>query len=592
MISTARLWKSVGALALGGALLSGGLAARAADAPPLSQQLAALGRQALQQGHTDQARKFYRKALELDPQNGEARRALAGKGGVLRVALQDPAAKPDDAKPDDAKPDDAKRADAKPDMPAEPADGAKPDAPANDADAPKPEAPAADAIPADGKPREAHATLEEDERLAEVRRQQLVTDVEQRLQLAHDLVAKGEPAGALNTLRLAQSLVRSSQQVPKATIDDLSRRIEAQILSTVRAEERIDAQRAEALRKEALAEQQLRALDVDLRNHDTVNAMMIQFDSLIAQGIYNVLYNGGTGDILAATAPFIDARLLAQKARAIEPQNPTPRAGIFTASTEGFLAQALAFEEIKEYRFMLTLQDVDRGAVPFPDTITIEYPEAESWRYLSEKRIKRYGKAVDLLDRDPKTKGILAKLDEPLSMSFPNETPLEDVLKYIKQATQGPNDTGIPIYVDPVGLQEAEKTMTSPVQLDLEGVPLKTTLRLLLKQLGLTYTVKDGMLTITSESSSDQPTEIRVYPVADLAIIPMSLMGGGMGGGRGGMGGGMMGGGMGGGMMGGMGGGMGGMMGGMGGGMGGMGMMSVPPEDPDATDGFSQKKSN
>ena len=134
--------------------------------------------------------------------------------------------------------------------------------------------------------------------------------------------------------------------------------------------------------------------------------------------------------------------------------------------------------------------------------------------------------------------------------------------------------------------------MTSPVELDLEGVPLKTTLRLLLKQLGLTYTVKDGMLTITSESADDQPTEIRVYPVADLAIIPMSLMGGGGGGmmgGRGGMMGGM-GGGMGGGMMGGMGGGMGGgMMGGMG---GGMGMMSVPPDDPDAPSGFMEKKSN
>ena len=53
----------------------------------------------------------------------------------------------------------------------------------------------------------------------------------------------------------------------------------------------------------------------------------------------------------------------------------------------------------------------------------------------------------------------------------------------------------------------------------------------MLKQLGLTYTVKDGLLTITSESSEDQPTEIRVYPVADLAIIPLSLMGGGGGGG-------------------------------------------------------------
>ena len=30
---------------------------------------------------------------------------------------------------------------------------------------------------------------------------------------------------------------------------------------------------------------------------------------------------------------------------------------------------------------------------------------------------------------------ILEKLEEPISMSFAEETPLEDVLKYVKQAT-------------------------------------------------------------------------------------------------------------------------------------------------------------
>ncbi len=116
-------------------------------------------------------------------------------------------------------------------------------------------------------------------------------------------------------------------------------------------------------------------------------------------------------------------------------------------------------------------------------------------------------------------------------MSFATETPLDDVLKYIKQATTTPTFSGIPIYVDPIGLQEAERSLNSTVQIDLEGVPLKTTLRLILKQLGLAYTVKDGFMIITSEDSEDQQTEIRVYPVADLAIIPLSLLGGGGGGG-------------------------------------------------------------
>jgi hypothetical protein len=95
---------------------------------------------------------------------------------------------------------------------------------------------------------------------------------------------------------------------------------------------------------------------------------------------------------------------------------------------------------------------------------------------------------------------IIAKLNMAVPIAFPNETPLEDVLKSIKASTQGPDDNGIPIYVDPIGLQDAEKTMQSPVTLDLEGLPLKTTLPLLLKQLGMSYMVRDGLMTITSQS--------------------------------------------------------------------------------------------
>jgi hypothetical protein len=119
----------------------------------------------------------------------------------------------------------------------------------------------------------------------------------------------------------------------------------------------------------------------------------------------------------------------------------------------------------------------------------IEAKQAEIKQREAANQIRR-------LERDL---AVVAKLEEPISMSFANETPLEDVLKYIKSATMGPHDTGIPIYVDPEGLSKAKKTMVSPVSLDLEQIPLRTTLRLLLKQLGLTYTVRDGLLMITNE---------------------------------------------------------------------------------------------
>ena len=107
--------------------------------------------------------------------------------------------------------------------------------------------------------------------------------------------------------------------------------------------------------------------------------------------------------------------------------------------------------------------------------------------------------------QDFRSRQIIAKLEEPISMSFAAETPLDDVLKYIKQATTTPTFAGIPIYVDPVGLQEAERSLNSTVQIDLEGIPLRRTLQLVLSQLGLAYFVEDGMVVITSEDSADAP---------------------------------------------------------------------------------------
>jgi hypothetical protein len=99
----------------------------------------------------------------------------------------------------------------------------------------------------------------------------------------------------------------------------------------------------------------------------------------------------------------------------------------------------------------------------------------------------------------PANARILEALDQPVPMHFPDETPLADLLDYIKQATSTPTHPGIPIYVDPIGLQEAERSMSSTVQIDLEGVPLRETLRLCLKELGLVYEVEHDYLRIFSE---------------------------------------------------------------------------------------------
>jgi hypothetical protein len=104
------------------------------------------------------------------------------------------------------------------------------------------------------------------------------------------------------------------------------------------------------------------------------------------------------------------------------------------------------------------------------------------------------------------------KLEQRVPMHFPNDTPLADVLVYVKTATSDGKDkkAGIQFYVDPMSLQEAERTNASPVTIDLEDLPLSTTLELLLKQLNLGFHVqKDGLVvigTIEGEGSPKDPS--------------------------------------------------------------------------------------
>src|SRR5262249_19899648 len=149
-------------------------------------------------------------------------------------------------------------------------------------------------------------------------RDALTNDIEQRLQAARELLNANQPDEALRTLRVAQNAVRSASDVPEIDRTRLDRRIQAQLISTAQAPERIDAELLEQRHVEAAREQRTRAIDALQRDKQTIFSMMVQFDKLMSDGVYNVLYNGGTGDIRAATDPFFQARLLAQKAYALQ----------------------------------------------------------------------------------------------------------------------------------------------------------------------------------------------------------------------------------------------------------------------------------
>ena len=125
----------------------------------------------------------------------------------------------------------------------------------------------------------------------------------------------------------------------------------------------------------------------------------------------------------------------------------------------------------------------------------------------------------------PRRRTIPDKLEEPVAMIFPNETPLADVLQYVKVATKAPgDDAGLPIYVDPLGLQDAEASFNSTVTLNAENMPLRVTLAQLLTKLGLEYAAKEDVVIVSSprriaEERKEPPAEAGDRSPATAAVL-------------------------------------------------------------------------
>ena len=121
----------------------------------------------------------------------------------------------------------------------------------------------------------------------------------------------------------------------------------------------------------------------------------------------------------------------------------------YAAEAELWRAQASA-----RYRATAKAAISRRQARPHAETMIAKGAQAEA----GSQESPRPG-------QDPRSQQIIARLGDLVPMKFVEETPLEDIIKHIRQATKSSDmPSGIPIYVDPIGLSEADKTLTSTVR--------------------------------------------------------------------------------------------------------------------------------
>jgi hypothetical protein len=102
-------------------------------------------------------------------------------------------------------------------------------------------------------------------------------------------------------------------------------------------------------------------------------------------------------------------------------------------------------------------------------------------------------------------------LETPAAAEF-IETPLQDAVDFLKEYLK------IEILLDRKPMEEANIGADVAVTLNMRGLPLATVLHHLLKPHGLTWTVQDGVLLITTPEAEESRLTTRLYDVADLVV--------------------------------------------------------------------------
>ena len=100
-------------------------------------------------------------------------------------------------------------------------------------------------------------------------------------------------------------------------------------------------------------------------------------------------------------------------------------------------------------------------------------------------------------------------LDEETKFEF-LELPLQDVVMYLKDRHH------IEFQLDTKVMEEASIGVETPVTRNLQGLSLRSALRLMLGAMDLTYVVKDEVLLITTIKAANAEKVVIIYPVGDL----------------------------------------------------------------------------
>jgi hypothetical protein len=374
--------------------------------------------------------------------------------------------------------------------------------------------------------REAPPPAAQEDLLRDQKRRQAVEDqraaqqVEEAIRQA-DRLLRTDPNGAMEILRRNLENARTNPDLSDAAKAALEGRLDRALRQNETEGRRLSQQINQQLQILAQEQERRKLLQIQLTQEDRIRERLRQ---------YHVLMDQAREEEAAQRANELRQDLVNQG----QPVPPAVNAAYYSALFASNIRELQELRRVRQERFMLTLMQVERSHIPFPDEPPVQFPPAATWRALTGQRKAKY-ESQSFGPEVPKRMLYLRdKLSEAVNFDGFDDpkTTLQDALDYLTERwdltfdvlDQAFKAAG---YADKSVLSE---TIANPPIPRMRGVSLATVLRKILSRIQTqpgkeaTYIIRRDQIEITTADFAVAEKSIRTYPVADLVVpIPNAV---------------------------------------------------------------------
>ncbi|HMF14831.1 MAG TPA: VWA domain-containing protein, partial [Gemmataceae bacterium] len=218
--------------------------------------------------------------------------------------------------------------------------------------------------------------LQEQKRLQAVEDQRATAQAEDSIRQAGRLL-RSDPDGAMEILRRNLENARNNPGLSEATRAALEGRLDRSLRQNEMEGRRIRQEINERLAILAREQERQKLERIRMTQEDRIRERLRQ---------YHVLMDQAREEEAAQRANELRQDLINQG----QPVPPAVNAAYYSALFASNIRELEELRRVRQERFMLTLMQVERSHIPFPDEPPVQFPPAATWKALTGQRKAKY----------------------------------------------------------------------------------------------------------------------------------------------------------------------------------------------------------